>query len=85
MKTVNVCKAIFYSLLRLSRRACKSASASEIGVFAPLPPVAGTPPPPPPPPAAATAACGFNPAATDKEPEAYKYYLLKEKLLDLYI
>lgn len=67
-------KLFFYSLLRLSRRACKSASASETGVFAPFPPVAGTPPPPPPP-AAATAACGFNPAAIDKEPEAYKFYL----------
>lgn len=64
----------FYSRLRLSKRACKSASASETGVFAPLPPVAGTPPPPPPTPT--TAACGFNPAAIDNEPEAYKIKMI---------
>lgn len=51
----------FYSRLKLSKRACKSASASD-GVTAPLPPF---------PPAPTAAACGaLLPVATDNDPAA---------------
>lgn len=57
-----------YSRLKLSKRACKSASASD-GVTAPPPPPPVTPPLPPA--APTTAACGcLLPAAIDNDPEA---------------
>lgn len=64
MITVGIKKNNYYSRLKLSNLACKSASASD-GVTAP--------PPPPFPPAPTAVACGcLLPAATDNEPDACK-------------
>lgn len=55
-----------YSFLKLSKRACKSASASDIGVVAPAPPPPATAAPPPAP-APIAAACGVFEPATDND------------------
>lgn len=58
---------VIYSRRKLSKRACRSASASN-GVF---PPLAAPPPPPPDAPAPTAAACGcLLPVATDNDPDA---------------
>lgn len=64
---MNCCRMVLYSRRKLSKRACKSASASK-GVLPPLP---APPVPPAPPPAPSAAACGcLVPVAIDNDPEA---------------
>lgn len=66
---MNCCRMFLYSRRKLSKRACKSASASN-GVLPPLP-APPAPPVPPAPPAPSAAACGcLAPVAIDNDPEA---------------
>lgn len=59
---------VTYSRLKLSRRACKSESASDNGVVGPpaAPPLA---PPPPEGPAPTAVACGCLTPETDSDPD----------------